>query len=340
MADLRALFPFGYFTKSSSVKTENLTSDYIDEKYTYALECIDVTALGNLETVLGPRSTRYFGSGYRDVRHEFLNETNLTVHGAETVARIIYPSTWSLDTQGNSREPHLSTIDAFLLPIKLLGMQEQNPELFVTRFNLRASSGAWTDLEHVPVSLRLSGTALPNSFQFRVGNIRGSFELSRVATALSTRKLQKHLNVYDDFYRAILPETQLLRYNEATATLQAEHQFQLCSDYNQIPPKGIESAYWPSLTVVDYLVLMGQLSQALLELRYQTGRSGTLWMRRVSLSMGNKPQPLNQPMTSAMTIVRDKYLQRAGRKIRDIAVEAVTSSGALLRADLAYEEGV
>ncbi|WP_353653992.1 AvrD family protein [Arthrobacter sp. JUb115] len=136
----------------------------------------------------------------------------------------------------------------------------------------------------------------------------------------------------------MLPETQLISYNETAATLQAEHQFQLRPDYNRILPKGIESAYWPSLTAVDYLVLMGQLSQALLELRYQAGRSGTLWMRSVSLSTSSRPQPLDQSMTSAMTIVRDKYFQRAGRKIRDIAVEAVTSSGALLRADLAYEE--
>lgn len=101
---------------------------------------------------------------------------------------------------------------------------------------------------------------------------------------------------------------------------------------------GLEADYWPALTAVDYLVTMGQMAQALIELRRGAGRSGTLWMRSVSIRLADTPQPLPAAIDSSMSAIRDKLIERGDHHYRDIAVEATTSNRVHVNARLALEE--
>lgn len=119
-----------------------------------------------LEDVLGPSQGRFFGDGYRGVRHVLETAPETTEHaGAEWLARVSYPPNWSKDEAGISRRPHLSTVDAVVLPLKALDaldVEESDPSRLTTahvsRIDLRAGSEPWFELDSVPLSIRRSET--------------------------------------------------------------------------------------------------------------------------------------------------------------------------------------
>ena len=75
----------------------------------------------DLEELLGPADERFFGAGYRGVAHELLGVPQEDDEGRiSQAARIRYPRDWSVDPGGASRQPHLSTIDAVVLPLMAL----------------------------------------------------------------------------------------------------------------------------------------------------------------------------------------------------------------------------
>lgn len=141
-----------------------------------------------IEALLGPRRGRFFGSGYREVRYELASAAS----PAKTMdviwsASAAYPPDWSRDPSGAPRDPHLSTIDAVVLPLRALGMTVKNewPKLaqrraYVSSIELRAGGTPWLDLDTIPLSICYRGPD-PNDpsrnqhiFDAVTGNIRAS----------------------------------------------------------------------------------------------------------------------------------------------------------------------
>lgn len=307
-----------------------------------------VEHLRSFDELLGTADERFFGRGYHRVRHELLQSPSAE-HAAHVSlsARIDYPHDWSLGPSGESRSPHLSTIDAVVL--SLMALSRANPEdarirkSRVARVELRAGSEPWIKLSDVPVHIRRSNvnpSAVGEAreiIEAEVGNIRSTIVISRadIVEHADTVLPEGASDVYGELYRTTMAQSTLLGYDPEDQRITARHAFS--SDTRGVA-SGVESAFWPALTVVDHLVTMGQLAQALTQLRHGNARSGGLWMRRVAIDLHRAPEPLPAEMTSVMVIDRDRGVELRGRRYRNIVMKARASSGVSVTAHLAKEE--
>lgn len=305
---------------------------------------------GSLDELLGSADRRFFGSGYRRVRHELLHSSS--VEGDECVAltsRVDYPDDWSLGPSGEARSPHLSTIDAVVLSMMALSRTDpaaaRTHSARVVRAELRAGSEPWLDLSDVPVRIQRSSIGPSDAddarelVEAKVGNIRSTITISRsVADAHADADavpVDESEDVYGGLYRRTTAESTLLAYEPEKHQVTARHSFS--SDAREAAV-GIEGAFWPALTVVDHLVTMGQLAQALIQLRHGNARAGGLWMRKVAIELPQAPEPLPAEMTSVMVIDRDRSVELRGHRYRNIVVKARTSSDVSVTAHLAKED--
>jgi|GEM_PF-1730302 len=312
-----------------------------------------------LSAVLGPDKDRYFASGYRSVRYE-VNAIRAANDGESISAdcAVRYPADWSRRTDGTVRVPHLSTIDAVILP--LLVTERLSPSIRdsptasrVAAFSLRAGAEPWDRLDRVPVTysatpdpaagtLRLDGT---------VGNIKSSVTLANwpadahepelTTTAARTRRENRSISrsVYGDLTLATRTSTWLTDYDPEARVLRCEHRAETEPAAAAAGSHGLESAYWPGVTAIDQLTLMGQLAQAIIYIAngIDRARMGTLWMRNSALEFSLDPLPLPGDWTSTTTIVRDRRI-RGAESVHDLLVQSRTSSGVTAKASLAYSE--
>jgi len=287
------------------------------------------------ERLLGPAKGRYFGAGYRDVRYT-LDRTD----AVPATAAVAYPEQWSVDGNGVARTPHLSSVDAVVLILMLLEAQSTDQSrshlrhTYVNALDLRAGSTPWLRLDAVPLTLATADTSTGMQIRGRVGNIRVGIDL---ATAGSTSQEAGESSVYGSLFRTTASET-FLGAEAIGLTLNGVHQMQ----YSAAPaqPSGVEADWWPGVTMIDYLVTLGQLTQGLV---YRAGgvtreRAGALWMRTMQLARSLPPASQCAEFTSVAKIMRDRLLQRQGTRVHDVEVLAETSTGVSARSTVAYSE--
>jgi avirulence D protein (AvrD) len=78
-----------------------------------------VSRFSTIDELLGDSHTRFFGSGFRRVRHAIVNvEISPQGRGVSAVARIAYPAAWSTK-KDRELQPHLRTLDAFIIGVQL-----------------------------------------------------------------------------------------------------------------------------------------------------------------------------------------------------------------------------
>jgi hypothetical protein len=313
----------------------------------YRMQRTSLGPVRTLEDALGPASRRYFGSGYKNVEHALRRETETSGgDGFHGLARLTYPPGWS-QNNGLEREPHLSTIDAVVLPLMALEEQMQAGDEqtrlgthFVSRIDLRAGDAPWLDLAAVPVSVTsIEREATSLDFIGVTGNIRARLALapsgisSRKATVAEGRTMARS-STYTNLYRTNSSNSRLTEFDGEAGRLTASHSFETSSD--EVPaPESIEGSFWPAVTVVDYLVTMGQLAQALISLRHGVARSGTLWMRRMTISVPASPVPMPADLETRTVATRDRAVDRGGRRYRDVVIDSRASNGVQVVASLA-----
>ncbi|MGO1661663.1 MAG: AvrD family protein [Canibacter sp.] len=294
----------------------------------------------SFESLLGPSRERFFSAGYKKVRQRLVRGPEISDNQATFVARVSYPEDWSRDSGGRPRRPHLSTVDAVILPLMALESLGTHPASRVTRAELRAGGTPWTDLDEVPVTLTRVST--PDAGQERdrfhsvSGNIRATFDIASPLSQQSWKRPIAGRSVYEELFRTVNTETTITHHDKDQGTLHATHHF--LREHSRVLEEatGVDSGYWPCVSVVDHLVTMGQMAQALFELRHGGGRVQTLWMRSMTISLDEPPLPLPAVMESRMTVTRDNRIERDGHSWRDLAVESVASGGVRVSARLAY----
>lgn len=296
--------------------------------------------------ILGPDEGRYFGAGYRSVDYQ---ETRAAAGGTLTDLRaeyaVRYPPGWSRDEDGRSRVPHLSSIDAAVLPLRALEqMPGSMPDGFYVRsMKLRSGPHPWTALEKVPLTMaqerapggqgwRLHGT---------VGNMTVTCQLSAdkpTGPAPECSALLGGESAYGGLYRRTRTVSSISSFEATARSLRAQHMTTTAASADGAP--GVEGRSWPCLTVVDSLVVMGQLAQAAIVVftGIDRARMGALWMRQVTYSAARAPQRLPHTWQSDVTLVRDRLMPRRADGIHDVVVECVSSVGVRVEAKLAYME--
>lgn len=294
-----------------------------------------------LDSYLGPSEGRYFSSGYRHVQHRV--DASAGSSSLNAVGQVRYPDDWSVDGAGRRRRPHLSSIDAVTL--SLLSLEQTMPavrdvnleQLYVASIRLRAGASPWEHLDDVPVQLAYTYDAAGLHLNGTVGNIR---------VRLWVADSQRHgpartggLSVYGELFRTTRCRTVDL-HHLSDSVLVGSHSVDLTSE---VAPRGLESAHWPGLTVLDYLVTLGQMTQALVYSSAGLTRAtaGPLWMRTMRVEREGQPNRVSESnFVSRAEMTRDRVLERADGRLHDVEVVVQTTSGVRATSTLAYMESV
>ena len=139
----------------------------------------------SLEDVLGPSAGRYFGHGYRGVRYGVKSSACLDGDPSQVSAEVhaTYPPHWSVDSDGTPRLPHLSSIDATVLPLLVFEAAngDRRNQLSTRRVRvveLRAAGKPWLELDAIPVTLNVDVGDAGETLTSVVGNIRSCIALT------------------------------------------------------------------------------------------------------------------------------------------------------------------
>ena len=298
----------------------------------------------NLNDVLGPPDERFFGGGYRRVRHEVSGSADADGHYVGTGCAL-YPDDWSVDRRGELRTPHLSTVDAVVLP--LLALERNCPtahQRYVSALAIRAGGQPWMGLDSVPMRLT---TTPPDRFDVasvnaEIGNMLVKISLSRLPEqSLTDTTVDKHQEpfhrAHDDFYQLTHCETFLCESDLTRGQLNASHAFTVPeSALSAVEIEGRTGNWWPSMTIVDYLVTMGQLAQVVFADQVKSDqRSGNLWMRMMSLELTSAPSRVPCEITSQTTPLELRQFERGRHQFHDLSIESHTSNGVCAKAKLA-----
>lgn len=299
----------------------------------------------SLDDVLGPAKSRYFGAGYRYVCH-LLRNLRSTGTSFSCIADIRYPSNWSTGHADGTREPHLSTIDAVVVPLMAIErVWPQCSSLQVSSVDLRAGNRPWTTLSEVPLQVSFLGISRDHAhvqrYSAKLGNISATLELTNDISGDNGEVKNMGSGLFDPAYQAIDSTTQIAPCASAERALRARHGFDVVMNESQTRFGHDESfASRPALTVVDYLVTMGQMAQALIgkDLKVNRG-AGQLWMRRVSLSLPPRRTYLPCAIESSTELAETQLIEKSGTRVYAIVVDSHTSDGAVVKSRLAQVEG-
>jgi hypothetical protein len=269
----------------------------------------------SIDDILGDSANRFFGSGFRSVRHEVLGVSIDTgERTARASARIEYPAGWS---SKNSRElqPHLSSLDALTVGAQICELYVRAAygitgsaadRLWLARSTQKPSNTPTTDLAAVPVTSTLLWTQTApdslgghlSSFNVQVGSIGLELVIDHPIvqprdTTASWAAISEVLGPAESrYFGSAYAATHLSLgdiefdpgFERARAVLDLQE-----------PPggsalTGMGAAYYPFVSPANTIVGIAQLAQAMLYLYDGISRevSHNLWMRKIVL---DHPRP-------------------------------------------------
>ncbi|GAA1908987.1 AvrD family protein [Streptomyces sodiiphilus] len=269
------------------------------------------TALASVDDFLGDRAERFFGEGFKRVRHSL---TDIAVHPAlqggtiDATAGLSIPGTWSRKGETGQR-PHLSTIDVMLYGAQLTGLYLAHAHGYgrqavfgVRSLTIKAGRKPQEDGlatfsvsgRHLSTETVAPGTAV-TAMECRIGLLTVQVEVEHPAEGEAGELSSGHYGSADalpgrwndaPFGVSHRVRSQLLTAVEAdTQGLTATADLLLTDDGNS----GDAAADRPSM--IDLFVSALQLGQLLLYSLDDVSRadSNTLWMRRTTIAPAGAP---------------------------------------------------
>jgi len=325
-----------------------------------------ILSYATIEDCLGPAASRFFGAGFRRVGHTL---ADLAVRpapaGGEVTATagIRYPEGWSVRDARDAPKPHLSTIDTLTIAvqaaeaylIQAFGLIEADRRrMWLRSYTMRAGTKPQEDLAAVPVR----GSALHTipvlaglcravtTFDVEVGLMRVRLEIEHDLRNLSNAvgrwaDAEEVLGAAEGRYfgRGFRSRSQEIRAvdvdiadGRVVALIRSGAEVAAGPD----GAGGFAAEYEPSLSMVDAIVALAQLAQAVM---YgldgvERKQTGTLWMRRMAMSALTPYQPLGNAFVSSLSVA-GRRLDRGGVSWRVYEV-AGSFQGISSSASLAY----
>lgn len=305
------------------------------------------------DRLLGPSATRYFGAGYRRTTYDV---SPLEVDAddrshATAVGRVTYASDWSLKSIGATLTPHLSTVDAVVLAVPLIeallradGISDVDLGLsWIEALTVRASARPLESLSSVPLLIsqttRTDSESHPKStFECRIGPLLVDAVVRHTAHIRSARPAEGQgggRGPLTELFRGMHHHSQVRKLDLERQTLRSAHRIE--APTAGISAVGLESAYWPAPSIIDCLVLAGQMAQVLVYARERVDRGSTnnLWMRRARFEA---VRPTDRPRQSdaTMEITGSTSASRGDQILNGVSVEVPDLFGIRVTASLAY----
>ncbi|WP_402469489.1 AvrD family protein [Isoptericola aurantiacus] len=255
------------------------------------------------DAVLGPRSSRYFGAGYRRTRYHLPPLRPEEDDGGllAGVAGVSYPADWS-HKPGVSRVPHLSTADAIVLGAhaaemaltRALGLnRDELRDAWFAEFAVRTGAHPVSALDEVPVSCRWAvdpDDRRRSDYLIKVGTFTVTAVVCHPEVGIPARRRVGTIGptLYTHGFRETDHVGRILDADATAASLKC---------YTEVGPQvvhdGIESGTGTAASLVDCLVFAGQMLQMLVSLidGVTRDRSGNLWLRTITFSTSDPARP-------------------------------------------------
>jgi len=278
---------------------------------------------------LGDPAARYFGHGFKHVTHEVRlagvhHDVTGKVHLRGTGV-VRYPTAWSLDAQGQSRETHLSSIDAIILTARLLETASETDMLHLVRnatirsIALRAGSSPHTRLDDVDIDIAVITHAEFDALvdvQAVIGGIR-------IAAALIPARIERpgQFAPYRDGVGVVDLDSVLVEVSGES--ILTHHRV----DIPEAQAIGIDSSIWPGLTHVHNVVLFGQIAQVLASVTkgIERGSMDNLWMREMFLQRTGKAS--GDRFSASSTLQEHRVIERGGRRLHSLTMSSASDHG-------------
>lgn len=275
-------------------------------------DVIDADLPDCFESFLGSADLRYFGSGYRRTLHKLSTAESRPDGCLRATASVTYAPNWST-RRGQVRLPHLSSIDVVVLSawmgqilLETLGLTpDQIRKAWIGRFSVRTGPRPVEILDDVPATAQVIGVSAVDAatqcseVRIRVGNFIGRLSIVH-ANPLRGQVGRRHADA-DGYAPAIY--TDLYRYTKHRAV-----EVHLSTDGSKLRclaslemrasvPTGLSGHYWPMPTLIDCVVIGGQMAEVLIYSKRGLDRASSsgMWVRQISM---NAPRPTDQMLTS------------------------------------------
>lgn len=324
------------------------------------------------ENALGPRASRYFGDGFKNVGHALtdLVIARSTEPGSRhrATARLDYPVHWS--TKGaHELVPHVSSVDTLVLAATLLEVvlahtrdlgTDEIGRMWVSYARVSAGAQPEENLDAVAVSVEIADVTavvmgeVCTTANFRVGQLRGRMSVthpvgSGVIDLPGVDRLPDldrlygpgHRHFYLDGYKSHTLFARDVTVDLERLSIGGPHHVCILTPAALV---GAESRYVGSTSIIDAVVGAAQLSQILLYALDNVPResSSTLWMRKLELRTESPHRPADTEFDAAAAVARSSTIRRGGETWRsaDISVTAFNGvTGSCLLAHRLPEAG-
>jgi len=309
---------------------------------------------GSIDDCLGPSRQRFFGGGFKRVLHDVRDVGISADDDGRGVLRarasLSYPADWSTKANDTSLRPHLSTVDALLLAIQLTEVYlthagdfelEQRRRMWLRSFTMRAGATPTENLGDFPIeAMHVDREPAPftlcgeiSTFACVIGAIKvrctiehepvrtlrlggGYSSVDEVLGCETRRYYGTGYKQRDQLMRAVEFDPDR-RQVEALVSV-------VGPTGSDLPDLGFGGEYQPSVSPLESLTVLAQLSQVLL---YETDRltrdeTKTMWMRSVTMESLTPYHSVKYPSVAGVKATNVKTLNLGGGVWRAFDVDA------------------
>jgi len=293
---------------------------------------VTIKAGEGIDIILGPSEGRFFSNGFRKVEHEFTPTHVAFENGLPRVTfavRMTYPSDWSIKP-GKELNPHLSTVDAFVISVQLAELLLICHHVDLKRtWIAQAIFTVGSEPQPVdrPIESQAYLVAPPSetpagvgwTVSCAVGSIRVQMRL--VSATLPAKTVRTGDFVVDDELGD--GETRFYAHGYRTRTHHIDNI--TFGDDTSMTARvsvtgggssmiGLESGFGPTVSMLDCILAQAQMSQVLLfSLDGLTrDQANTMWMRRIDLEASTPFRPNLGPFWAQVHIAATQILNLHG----------------------------
>ena len=320
----------------------------------------------HIDEILGLGNKRYFGAGYKQVKHDLCNiHIDPQSNSFSAEISIYYPSNWSNKETAKELKPHLSTIDAYIISSQLVeayinycqllsGSEVKNS--WIRKLSIKAGKSSVNDLKNIPLEGQYKNT-IPSinslngnisTFSIFLAGFSISLELDhspmKEINNLSTGYFYsiddiidfRKTSYYGGQYKNLRHEIMI---NESNSEL-LRADIGIIKEPAYLAHDNLGSKYALYYNPLDILISCAQLCQVLMYKIDNLDRSNTknLWMRSITV---NCPKPLLKEGTLPITVRIDKSrkFNKAGSEWRTAELSGMTylDNKCYLEASVAHE---
>ncbi len=270
------------------------------------------------DDILGPKASRFFGTGYRHVVQQIREaRVDSVAQTASAISEVKYPDTWSRKRE-RELKPHLSSIDGLVLGAQLCEVflreacgldSAEIARSWICQIGLKAGQSPTLDLGAVPMQVSLLGTrkerkslcGYQSEFDVQVGTMVGRLTIDHprvkprhmVERVADLDYLDQDERFYGARYRDIHVAVENVLQNDHEKRARARVVPSLNADAPQVK-SGLAADYHPFISAIHAIVATAQLAQIVM---YRLDglvreRSNNLWMRRIAITA---PMPMVTP---------------------------------------------